>query len=55
VSWDLSGNQSAIGRAIVVHAATDDCVTIPSNGARLAFGVIGIANVAGNIAEQGGS
>jgi Cu-Zn family superoxide dismutase len=38
----LSSNFSVIGRAIVVHNQTDDCLT--ANGARIAHGVIGIGN-----------
>ena len=42
----LEGPQSIIGRAVVVHADPDDFTTQPTGaaGARLACGVIGIAN-----------
>jgi len=45
-SLAVTNNASIIGRAIVVHANPDDCVTQPTGnaGARLALGVIGIAN-----------
>jgi len=44
-SLAVTNNASIIGRAIVVHADPDDCVTQPTGnaGARLALGVIGIA------------
>jgi len=42
----LTGNSSIIGRAVVLHNVTDDCATVASSGARLAFCVIGIANPA---------
>eukprot|EP00128_Syssomonas_multiformis_P018182 Colp12_sorted_trinity150504_noHs@8198 len=42
----LTGENSVLGRAVVVHANPDDCVSQPvgNAGARLAVGVIGIAN-----------
>lgn len=41
----LFGVNSIIGRSVVVRNATDDCLTVDGNsGARLAAGVIGIAN-----------
>jgi len=42
----LTGDNSIIGRAVVLHNNTDDCVTVPSSGARIARGVIGIGNPA---------
>jgi len=47
----LTGENSIIGRGIVVHAETDNCVTVASSGTRLLAGVIGIENVAGNTAS----
>jgi Cu/Zn superoxide dismutase len=44
----LTGSYSIISRAVVVHNTTDNCVDTSSAGTRLAFGVIGVANVAGN-------
>ena len=35
---------SIVGRAIIVHSAQDDCISITSSGGRLGGGVIGIAN-----------
>jgi Cu-Zn family superoxide dismutase len=49
----LTGTNSIIGRGIVLHNLTDDCANVPSAGARIAAGVIGVANVAGNEAEAG--
>jgi len=46
----LVGVNSLIGHSVVVHATEDDCANVPSAGARLATGVIGIANVPANIA-----
>jgi len=48
----LTGNNSIIGRAVVVHAAADDCLTQPTGaaGARQSFCVIGISNNANNTA-----
>jgi len=37
-------NNSIIGRAIVLHGLTDDCLATNSSGGRLATGVIGITN-----------
>lgn len=42
----LTGDNSIIGRAVVLHNNTDDCVTVPSSGARIARGVIGVGNPA---------
>eukprot|EP00026_Physarum_polycephalum_P001148 Phypoly_transcript_01149.p1 GENE.Phypoly_transcript_01149~~Phypoly_transcript_01149.p1 ORF type:complete len:1164 (-),score=154.84 Phypoly_transcript_01149:17-3508(-) len=42
----LTGGFSIIGRGIILHNETDDCATTSSSGARLAQGVIGIANPA---------
>ena len=41
----LSGANSIVGRSLVVHEKADDMVTAPAgnSGARIAFGVIGIA------------
>jgi len=43
----LGGLNSIIGRAVVVHMLTDDCVNISSSAGRLAHGVIGVQNVSG--------
>lgn len=42
---DFSGPNSIIGRSVVVHANEDDLMSQPAgnSGARIAFGVIGIA------------
>lgn len=43
----LSGANSIIGRAVVLHNSTDDCTNVTTNGnsgARIAQGVIGISN-----------
>lgn len=42
----LDGNFSVIGRVVVLHLNPDNCVTYPTGaaGARLATGVIGVAN-----------
>jgi Cu-Zn family superoxide dismutase len=42
----LTGSSSVIGRAITLHAATDDCVNVPSSASRLALCVIGVAKPA---------
>jgi len=42
----LSGINSIVGRAVVLHQLTDDCVTTTSAATRLAQGVIGIVNTA---------
>jgi len=47
----LVGANSIIGHAVVLHATVDDCANTLSAGARLATGVVGIANVAGNLAS----
>lgn len=51
----LSGPHSIIGRAVVVHAQADDYVTQPSGaaGARVACGVIGLAEHAQEVATRG--
>jgi len=43
---DLAGTTSIIGRAVVLHAAPDDCATDPTGnaGSRLAYCVIGVSN-----------
>jgi len=46
----LTGANSIIGLAVVVHNMTDNCTDISSAGKRIGWGVIGIANVAGNTA-----
>jgi Cu-Zn family superoxide dismutase len=51
---DLNGADSVIGRGVVLHNNTDNCADVPSSGARLAGGVIGVANIASNEAEAGG-
>jgi Cu-Zn family superoxide dismutase len=51
----LDGMESIIGRSVVVHSDTDDCVVASSAKSRQAFGVIGIANVANNTAKMRGS
>jgi len=43
----LLGANSIIGRAVVVHKLTDDCMNISSSSTRLAHGVIGIGNSTG--------
>lgn len=40
----LTGTNSLVGLAVIVHATTDDCTATLSAAARLAHGVIGIAN-----------
>jgi Cu-Zn family superoxide dismutase len=42
----LMGNTSIIGRAVVVHQGTDDCISNPAgnSGTRIGLGVIGIVN-----------
>ncbi|PRP83212.1 ras-related protein Rab-11B-like [Planoprotostelium fungivorum] len=47
----LTGDQSVIGLAVVVHNQTDDCLNISSAGSRIAFGIIGVANVVNNTAS----
>eukprot|EP01125_Pyxidicula_operculata_P010135 TRINITY_DN333_c0_g1_i2.p1 TRINITY_DN333_c0_g1~~TRINITY_DN333_c0_g1_i2.p1 ORF type:complete len:567 (+),score=156.85 TRINITY_DN333_c0_g1_i2:59-1759(+) len=47
----VSGNRSIIGRGLVLHNTTDDCANILSAGARIAFGVIGIASGTNNTAS----
>jgi Cu-Zn family superoxide dismutase len=49
----LTGLTSIIGRAVVIHNLTDNCVNVSSSGSRLAFCVIGIANMANNSAASG--
>jgi Cu-Zn family superoxide dismutase len=49
----LHGANSIIGRAVVIHNDTDNCISVSSSGARLAFCVIGIANRAENNASVG--
>eukprot|EP00029_Vermamoeba_vermiformis_P000996 TRINITY_DN11165_c0_g1_i1.p1 TRINITY_DN11165_c0_g1~~TRINITY_DN11165_c0_g1_i1.p1 ORF type:complete len:390 (-),score=89.77 TRINITY_DN11165_c0_g1_i1:74-1243(-) len=46
----LTGPTSIIGLGVVLHNLTDDCYNISSSGKRLAWGVIGVANAAGNTA-----
>jgi Cu-Zn family superoxide dismutase len=46
----LTGSNSIVGLAVVLHNMTDDCAVIASAGKRLGWGVIGVANVAGNTA-----
>lgn len=41
----LSGIYSIIGKAVVLHNFTDNCVNTTSSAARLASGVIGVANL----------
>lgn len=48
----LTGGNSVVGLAVVLHNMTDDCATVPSSGKRLGWGVIGVANVAGNTATN---
>jgi len=40
----LTGSNSIVGLAVIVHKLTDDCVTTLSASSRLAQGVIGIVN-----------
>lgn len=51
----LTGPNSIIGRAVIVHSGVDDCVTQPTgnSGSRIGQGVIGIMNVTGNTASNG--
>eukprot|EP01114_Cavostelium_apophysatum_P014498 TRINITY_DN377_c0_g1_i1.p1 TRINITY_DN377_c0_g1~~TRINITY_DN377_c0_g1_i1.p1 ORF type:complete len:407 (-),score=88.86 TRINITY_DN377_c0_g1_i1:78-1298(-) len=42
----LSGNNSIIGFAVIFHQNTDDCSETTSSAARLAHGVVGVANPA---------
>jgi Cu-Zn family superoxide dismutase len=53
----LSGDNSIIGRAVVLHELADDCVSQPAGaaGSRLAFCVIGLADVDFNEAAAGGA
>eukprot|EP01080_Neovahlkampfia_damariscottae_P009527 gene9527-1733_t len=46
----MFGNESAIGKGVVLHAQADDGVTQPTGnaGSRLAQGVIGIQNIGNN-------
>jgi len=44
ISLNPALNNSIIGRAIVLHALTDNCQATNSSGGRLATGVIGITN-----------
>ena len=44
----MAGAKSIIGHAVTIHNKTDDCSTVPSSGARLGFGVIGIENLSYN-------
>jgi len=46
----LSGVNSMIGRGLVIHSNTDNCVNTTSSGSRLAACVIGIRNHTGNTA-----
>jgi Cu-Zn family superoxide dismutase len=43
---EMSGENSIIGRGVIVHANEDDFITQPTGaaGPRLACGVIGVAN-----------
>jgi len=43
---DLTGGLSVIGRAVVLHLKTDDCVNISSASSRIAHCVIGVGNKA---------
>jgi len=49
----LTGANSIIGRAVVIHNATDNCAVTTSAGGRLAFCVIGISNMTNNMAASG--
>lgn len=50
---ELTGTNSIVGRGVVLHNNTDDCAVVASSGARLAAGVIGVSQVAGNPAKAG--
>jgi len=49
----LTGGNSIVGLAVVVHQLTDDCYNITSSGKRLGWGVVGIAGSTGNAAVNG--
>eukprot|EP00697_Spironema_sp_BW2_P002084 gnl/Spiro4/12794_TR6778_c0_g1_i1.p1 gnl/Spiro4/12794_TR6778_c0_g1~~gnl/Spiro4/12794_TR6778_c0_g1_i1.p1 ORF type:complete len:542 (-),score=-137.95 gnl/Spiro4/12794_TR6778_c0_g1_i1:292-1917(-) len=53
----LQGNNSAIGRTMIIHQNPDDGITQPTGNSGLRYGqcVIGIQNVANNVADNEGS
>jgi Cu-Zn family superoxide dismutase len=48
----LTGSNSIVGLAVVVHQLQDDCYNISSSGKRLAWGVVGIAGGSSNAASN---